>query len=46
MQEKGMGQIDIREFKALRQQHNLKNKPHDIQISKGDVVLIKGNKKN
>ena len=33
-------------LKALREQHNLKHKPHDIQVSKGDVVLIKGEEKN
>ena len=33
-------------LKALREQHNLKHKSHDIQVSKGDVVLIKGDEKN
>ena len=33
-------------LKALREQHNLKYKSHEIQISKGDVVLIKGDEKN
>ena len=33
-------------LKALREQHNLKHKSHEIQISKGDVVLIKGDEKN
>ena len=33
-------------LKALREQHNLKHKSYDILISKGDVVLIKSNKKN
>ena len=33
-------------LKALREQHNLKHEPHDIQILKGDVVLIKDNEKN
>ena len=32
--------------KALREQHNLKHNSHEIQISKGDVVLIKGEEKN
>ena len=33
-------------LKALHEQHNLKHKSHDIQISTGDVVLIKGDEKN
>ena len=33
-------------LKALCEQHNLQHKLHDIQISKGDVVLIKGDEKN
>ena len=33
-------------LKALREQHNLKHKSHEIQISKGDVALIKGDEKN
>ena len=33
-------------LKALREQHNLKHKSHDIQISKGDIVLIKGDETN
>ena len=33
-------------LKALCMQHNLQHKLHDIQISKGDVVLIKGDEKN
>ena len=33
-------------IKALCEQHNLKHKSHDIQISKGDVVLIKGDENN
>ena len=41
-----MDQMDIRVLKALREQHNLKPKSHDIQISKGNVVLIKGDEKN
>ena len=42
-----MDQMDIRVFiKALREQHNLKLKSHEIQISKGDVVLIKGGEQN
>ena len=32
--------------KALREQHNLKHNSHEIQISKGDVVLMKGDEKN
>ena len=33
-------------LKAVREQHNLRFKSHEIQISKGDVVLIKGGEKN
>ena len=33
-------------LKALREQHNLKHKSYEIQISKGDVVLIKSDEKN
>ena len=33
-------------LKAMRQQHKLKHKLHDIQLSEGDVVSIKGNEKN
>ena len=33
-------------LKALRKQHNLKHESRDIQILKGDFVLIKDNEKN
>ena len=33
-------------LKTLREQHNLKHKSHEIQIWKGDVVLIKGDQNN
>ena len=33
-------------LKALREEHNFKHKSYVIQISKGDVVLIKGDEKN
>ena len=33
-------------MQALREQHNLKHKSHEIQISKGDAVLINGDEKN
>ena len=33
-------------LKALRERHNLKHRSHEIQISKGDVVLIKDEVEN
>ena len=33
-------------LRALHEQHNLKHKSHETQISKGDVVLINGDEKN
>ena len=33
-------------LKALREQHKIKHKSHEIQISKSDILLIKGDEKN
>ena len=44
--EKAWVRLTSEYLKALCEQHNLKHNSHDIQISKGDVVLIIGNERN